>query len=139
MKGKSMSLTAGLTTTRTFKVDEERTIGFMGKDVSIYATPFMIRDIETTCRDFLKEHISEGDDSVGTVVEIEHTAPTLLGMEVKITVTVSGVNGRAIMFDVVAHDDLDQICRGRHGRFISPVEKTKARLKDKADKLARVK
>jgi predicted thioesterase len=130
-----MSLVAGLTETRAFKIDEERTIGFMGKDARIYATPFLIRDIETTCRDFLQKHIPEGEDSVGTRVEIDHMAPTLLGMTVEIKITVVEVNGRAVTFDVVAHDGLDQICRGRHGRFISPIEKTKIRLRDKANRL----
>lgn len=134
-----MSLAPGLSVTRRFTIDEDRTIGFMGKDARIYATPFLIRDIESTCRDFLCEHIPEGEDSVGTRVEIDHMAPTLLGMEVEIKVTVAEVNGRAITFDVVAHDALDQICRGRHSRFVSSVEKTKARLKDKAGRAGLIK
>ena len=40
--------------------------------------------------------------------------------------------GRAAMFDIVASDGRDTICRGRHARFIANVEQVKQRLKAKA-------
>lgn len=128
------SLAAGLTHTRRFEVDRARTIGFMGEEARVYATPEFVRDIEMTCRDFLLQHLDEGEDSVGTRVEIDHLAPTLLGMWVEISVTVTEVKGRAVSFSVLAHDPLDQIGKGIHNRFIVSVEQTKARLKAKAAK-----
>ena len=128
------SLSPGLTTTRTVTVDRDRTIGFMGEGARVYATPMLVRDIELTCRDFLLEHLDPGEDSVGTRVEIDHLAATLLGMEVTLTATVAEVNGRAVVFDVTGRDPLDQICRCRHARFVVDVEKTRARLQAKADK-----
>ena len=46
-------LDIGATTTRRFTVDTDRTIGFMGDALRVYATPLMINDIERTCREFL--------------------------------------------------------------------------------------
>lgn len=129
------TLAVGTTASRTITVDEDRTIDFMGEDCRVYATPSLVRDIEHTCRDLIVENVPEGEDSVGTVVSIAHTAPTLLGMDVTVTVTVSEVDGRKVALDVVAKDALDTICKGRHERFIVDVATTQDRLRQKAAKL----
>lgn len=128
------TLVAGLTHTRRWDIDKARTIDFMGEEGRVYATPELVRDIEMTCRDFLLEHCDAGEDSVGTRVEIDHTAPTLMGMWVDITLTVAAVNGRAVSFAIEARDALDPVAKGVHNRFVVGVEQTKARLKAKADK-----
>ena len=132
------SLKPGIATTREFPVDRERTIDFMGEDARVYATPMLVRDIEVTCRELLLEHLEPGEDSVGTRVEIDHLAATLLGMKVQITATLAELKGRAAVFDVVASDGLDTICRGRHARFIANVEQVKQRLAQKKAKAAAV-
>jgi len=128
------SLKTGISATRRFTVDRDRTIDFMGEKARVYATPMLVRDIEHTCRDLLLEHLDPGEDSVGTRVEIDHLAATLLGMEVEITVKVVDVQGRAITLEVTGRDDVDDICRGKHGRFIVDVAKTEQRLAAKAQK-----
>ena len=107
----------------------------MGDDARVYATPFLIWDIEMTCRDLLMEHSDPGEDSVGTKVDVEQSAPTLQGMQVDITATISHLEGRAVTFDVSASDGIDDIARCTHNRFIVDIEKTKQRLAAKAAKL----
>ena len=128
------TLAPGITTTREFAIDRERTIDFMGEDARVYATPMLVRDIEVTCRELLLAHLDAGEDSVGTRVEIDHLAATLLGMKVAITATLAELKGRAAIFDVSASDGLDTICRGRHARFIANVEQVKQRLLQKRAK-----
>ena len=128
------TLAPGITTTREFAIDRERTIDFMGEDARVYATPMLVRDIEVTCRELLLAHLDPGEDSVGTRVEIDHLAATLLGMKVTITATLAELKGRAAIFDVSASDGLDTICRGRHARFIANVEQVKQRLLQKRAK-----
>jgi predicted thioesterase len=128
------TLQPGLHVTRTFAIDRERTIDFMGEDARVYATPMLVRDIEVTCRELLLEHLESGEDSVGTRVEIDHLAATLLGMKVQITATLAELKGRAAVFDIVASDGVDTICRGRHARFIANVEQVKQRLAQKKAK-----
>jgi fluoroacetyl-CoA thioesterase len=128
------TLLPGITTTREFAVDRERTIDFMGEDARVYATPMLVRDIEVTCRELLLAHLDPGEDSVGTRVEIDHLAATLLGMKVTITATLAELKGRAAVFDVSATDGFDTICRGRHARFVANVEQVKQRLKQKQAK-----
>ncbi len=128
------SLAAGLTFERRVAVDEPRTIGFMGEGGRVYSTPSLARDIEQTCRDGLLEHLDPGEDSVGTRIELDHLAPTLLGMAVAISASVFEVKGRLVTFEITARDPLDQIARGKHVRFVTDVQKTVERLKAKAAK-----
>ncbi len=130
------TLAPGLTVTRDFPIDRDRTIDFMGEDARVYATPMLVRDIEVTCRELLLEHLDAGEDSVGTRVEIDHLAATLLGMTVKITATLAELKGRAAVFDVTATDGVDTVCRGRHARFIANVGQVKQRLQQKKAKAA---
>jgi fluoroacetyl-CoA thioesterase len=130
------SLSAGLAGKREFAVERDSTIAFMGEDARVYATPMLVRDIEITCRELLLEHLDAGEDSVGTRVEIDHLAPTLLGMKVAIEAKLVELKGRAATFEIAASDGVDQICRGRHMRFIVSVEQTRQRLKQKQSKAA---
>jgi len=127
------SLATGLTTTARITVDDSRTISFMGDEGRVYATPELVRDIENTCRDLLLEHIDAGQDSVGTRIDISHMAATPLDMWVDISVTVMEIEGRAVTFEINARDPMEQVCRGKHSRFIVDVAKTMARLQGKID------
>jgi predicted thioesterase len=120
-----------LSATREFTVDRERTIDFMGEEARVYATPMLVRDIEVTCRDLLAAQVDPGEDSVGTRIEIDHLAPTLLGMQVRISARAVEIKGRAVVFEIEASDGKDLICRGRHARFVVDVEQTKKRLRQK--------
>ncbi|MFQ5534329.1 MAG: thioesterase family protein [Sphingomonadales bacterium] len=130
------SLSAGIDTTRKFVVDARRTIGFMGEGAKVYATPALVADIEQTCRDMVLPHLDDGEDTVGTRVEIDHLAATLEGMTVEISATVTSVDGRGVSFEITARDPLDKICRCKHNRFVVDVGKTKERLLAKAAKAA---
>jgi len=130
------SLAPGVTFVRELAVDRPRTIEFMGEEGRVYATPSLVRDIEMTCREGLLQHVDPGEDSVGARVEIDHLAPTLLGMPVKIEAKVAEVKGRLVTFEIVARDSLDEIARGKHVRFVVDVKKTAERLKAKAAKAA---
>ncbi len=129
-------LKVGASKTVTISVDRDRTIGFMGEECRVYATPSLVRDIEHTCRDLIFDQTPEGEDSVGFQVNITHLAPTILGMEVSITVTVTEFDGRKVVFDISASDPMDEICKGSHVRFVVNVDKTRQRLEAKSAKAA---
>jgi fluoroacetyl-CoA thioesterase len=88
------SLQPGISLVRRIPVEQEKTIGFMGEEGRVYATPHLIGDIEYTCRNLILEHAEPNEDSVGTEVTIKHLAPTLPGSTVEIAVTVTAVEGR---------------------------------------------
>ena len=114
--------------------DQRERGGPAGEGGRVYATPMLVRDIENASRDLLLRHLDAGEDSVGTRVELDHVAATPLGMAVEIHVRVVEVKGRAIVIEFEGRDALETICRGRHGRFVVDIEKTKARLAAKAEK-----
>ena len=128
------SLVPGAAGSASIVVDAARTIDFMGEQARVYATPMLVRDIEMATRDFLLNHLDPGEDSVGTRVEIDHLAATLMGQAVTLKFTVTETNGRAVTFAVEGHDGIDAICRGSHSRFVVDVAKTRARLAAKAQK-----
>ena len=128
------SLRPGISKVERIVVDLDRTISFMGEEGRVYATPEFARDIEHACRDLLLEHADPGEDSVGIEITVRHSAPTLPGMTVEITATVSAIEGRKVSFDVTAKDDVEPIGGGTHSRFVVDVAKTLERLKAKAAK-----
>ena len=130
------SLVPGVSVVNRFVVDKAKTIGFMGEEGRVYATPYLIGDIEMTCRNLILAHADANEDSVGMEVAVKHLAPTLPGMTVEITVLVTAVEGRRVAFAVTAGDDLDTISSGSHTRFVVDKAKTVERLRAKAEKLA---
>ena len=130
------SLRPGVSRTNRLVIDRERTIGFMGEEGRVYATPRMVWDVEHTCRDLLMEHSDASEDSVGIEVSLRHLAPTLPGMTVEITVTVRSVEGRKVAFDFEVKDNLEAVGAGSHSRFVVDKAKTIERLRAKAAKFA---
>ena len=128
------SLQAGLERSVNYEVPRESTIDFMGEEARVYATPMLVRDIEMSCRELLLQHLDAGEDSVGTRVQIDHIAATLLGMKVTLTVKIASVEGRAVVFEVSGSDNVEPIVRGRHSRFVVDVAKTAQRLATKKQK-----
>lgn len=129
-----VSLAAGVSATSKLTVDRDRTIGFMGEKARVYATPMLVRDVEIASRELLLLHLDPGEDSVGTRIELDHLAATLLGMPVELKLTVAEVKGRVVTLEVEGRDSVDAICRGRHQRFVVDVKTTEARLAAKAQK-----
>lgn len=132
-------LTSGMTRTQKHQVTQESTIGFMGEGLRVYATPFMVRDIERTCRDFLQDFLTPEENSVGARMEIDHLGPTLNGMWVEVTAKVTGVEGRKVSFEAEVRDALDVVGKAKHVRFVVELAKQKERLDAKAAKLAQMK
>jgi fluoroacetyl-CoA thioesterase len=129
------SLAKGLSTTKRFTVDRDRTISFMGEEMRVYATPSMVRDVEHTCLDFLKQHLDEGENSVGARVEIDHLGPTLLDMPVDVIATIVDIDGRRVTFEVEVKDAIETVGKARHVRFVVDLARQKSRLEQKRDKV----
>jgi fluoroacetyl-CoA thioesterase len=128
------TLQAGLRHSAKFEVTRDRTIDFMGEKARVYATPMLVQDVEIACRELLLPHLDAGEDSVGTRVEVDHLAATLMGMNVELDIELVEVKGRAVTFKVEGRDTVDTICRATHMRFIVDVASTEKRLAAKAAK-----
>ncbi|MDQ3837785.1 MAG: thioesterase, partial [Thermoproteota archaeon] len=104
---------------------------------NVLSTPSLIAEMEETCRLLLKEQfIPDSDyDSVGTLVEVNHMAATPVGAEVLFKSKVVSSNGRRIMFEVQAFDDLEKIGEGRHERYVINIPEFKNKFTMKRNKL----
>jgi fluoroacetyl-CoA thioesterase len=129
------TLQPGISLALRVPVGKDKTISFMGEEGRVYATPYLVGDIEHTCRNLILEHVGPDEDSVGVEVAIKHLAPTLPGSTIEIAATVTAVEGRKVIFAVTAKDEIDTISSGSHTRFVVDKAKTMERLKAKAAKL----
>ena len=96
----------------------------MREELRVYATPVMIRDMENTCPLLSKNiYLDEDEKFVGARVEIDHMGPTLVGMQVDIKITVTEIKGPKVAFEFEVHDQIEQVGRGKHLRFVVRREK----------------
>jgi fluoroacetyl-CoA thioesterase len=123
---------------RRIKVSQNQTTSFLWEGENVFSTPSMISEMEETCRLLLKEQFLKVDsewDSVGTVVDINHTAATPVGAEIILKAEIIGVDGRRVQFKVSTEDNLEQIGEGKHERFIINIPKFKEKFDLKVKKL----
>ena len=125
-------LETGIKGTRTVTVNESNTAKVMGSGtLDVFATPALIALMEETCWRSVAGELEAGCGTVGTLLEIKHTAPTPVGMDVTCEAVLTEVDGRRLVFEVTAHDATGVVGEGRHERFIIQNEKfqTKANAK----------
>ena len=123
---------------RRIKVNHNQTTSFLWEGENVFSTPSMISEMEETCRLLLKEQFLKVDsewDSVGTVVDIHHTAATPVGAEIILKAEIIGVDGRRVQFKVSTEDNLEQIGEGKHERFIINIPKFKEKFDLKVKRL----
>lgn len=110
-------------------VTSENAINFLGLEgARVLSTPHMIGRMEWTCRQTVHPLLEAGHDTVGTHVNVAHLAAAPLGMTVRFTAEVIGVDGRRINFRVEAWDEKEKIGEGTHERTVINVAKFATRL-----------
>ncbi|MBI4892102.1 MAG: thioesterase family protein [Acidobacteria bacterium] len=110
-------------------VTPEVTIDFLGgEEARVLSTPHMIAYMEWSARNAIQPFLGEGEDSVGTIVNVNHLAATPVGLSVEFKATVLEVNGRRVSFRVEARDEMELIGEGTHERFVVSVPRLVAKL-----------
>jgi predicted thioesterase len=110
-------------------VDNHNTAAAYGSgSVDVFATPAMVALMENAARHAVAEHLPEGSSTVGTAINIVHTRATPVGNDVSATATLKSVDGRMLVFEVVATDTHGEIGRGSHTRFVIDVERFMGKL-----------
>jgi fluoroacetyl-CoA thioesterase len=99
----------------------------------VFATGYLVGLLEWTCVKAVNPHLDwPREQTVGTHVNVSHTAATPPGMLVTVRVRLADVQGRKLVFEVEAHDGVDAITKGTHERFVIDREKFGTRVRDKA-------
>jgi fluoroacetyl-CoA thioesterase len=138
------TLAPGLTYELRYTVSPERTVPKLLPDSpefavmpQVLATGYMVGLIEWACILALAEHLDwPREQTVGTHVNLSHTAATPVGMEISIRVELAAVDGRKLEFKVEARDEHDVISTGRHERFVIDAQRFGARVAEKASSRA---
>lgn len=127
-------LETGIKGTKTVTVNEDNTAKTMGSGtLDVFATPALIALMEETCWRSVADKLDEGCGTVGTRLEVNHTAPTPVGMEVTCESTLTEVDGRRLVFEVTVRDAKGVVGEGRHERFVIQNDKFQAKANAKRE------
>jgi len=85
----------------------------------VFATGFMVGFLEWTCIKAVIPHLDwPQEQTVGTHINVSHSAATPPGLVVTAKVKLVEVDGRRLVFEVEADDGVDVISKGIHERFV---------------------
>jgi predicted thioesterase len=122
----------GSTGTADMVVADEHTAPRIGSGkIAVLATPVMINLIEAAALAAIEHLLPEGHQSLGTHLDVTHIAATPVGMKVRATAEVIGVEGRIVKLRVRAEDQRDLIGEGLHERVVVNVARFDKRVQEK--------
>lgn len=128
----AQEIKAGLTNEAYTVVTKENTAQALGSGcLAVFATPAMCCLMEKAASDLMDSLLEEGSTSVGTALNIVHSAATPVGMKVRAAAEITAVEGRRVSFKVTAFDEAGEIGSGTHERFIVFKEKFQAKADGK--------
>ena len=96
--------------------------------VQVFATPMLVALMEQTCNESVTPLLEAGQGTVGTHIDISHSAATPVGMRVWCDSELVEVDRRRLVFAVKAYDECGPIGEGRHERFIIDSAKFQAKI-----------
>jgi len=129
------ALKPGLRHSATIRVSEAlavpasgRLIGVAAEMPPVFATAQMIAFVEWTCVAALVPYLAPHQRTVGTRIEISHSAATPIGMAVTAEIELVEIDGRRLRFKVSCRDEAEPIGEGFHERMIVDHDRFMARL-----------
>lgn len=130
------TLREGLSCEFKFRVPETKTVPQLFPEApefqqmpEVFATGFMVGLCEWACIQAVNPHLDwPGEQTVGTHVNLSHLAATPPGLTVTVRVRLERVEGRKLIFSVVADDGIDKITEGTHERFVIDAAKFSAKV-----------
>jgi fluoroacetyl-CoA thioesterase len=133
------TLRSGLTHQHRFTIPDSKTVPFLYPESDMFremphvlATGYMVGLLEWACIELLRPHLDwPSEQSLGTHVNFSHLAATPPGFTVTVDVKLESVEGRKLVFSVMAHDGVDTISTGTHERVIIDVGRFQKKLASK--------
>ena len=131
-------LKPGLRHSATIRVTDQlavpasgRLLGATSEMPPVFATAQMIAFVEWTCVAALAPYIAPHQRTVGTRIEMSHSAATPIGMNVTAEIELIEIDGRRLRFKVGCRDEAEPIGEGFHERMIVDHDRFMARLSGK--------
>lgn len=127
----SINLKNGLKGRAENVVNEVNTAKHMGSgSLEVFATPALVALMEAAAVNALQ--LETGESSVGTALEIKHSAATPIGMKIWAEAELVEVDRRRLVFEINAYDEVEKIGSGRHERFIIQEERFLSKANQKS-------
>ena len=125
------TLRAGMEGVFRYRVPESKTVPRIYPEApdfqampAVFATGFMVALVEWACVELVKPHLDwPREMTLGTHVDLSHTAATPVGFTVEVRSRLQQVEGRRLVFAVSAHDGVDAITSGTHERTVIDTER----------------
>lgn len=113
-----------------FIVEENHTAKNMGSgDLDVLATPSLVAFMENAAKNYLNTFLTDDLDSVGSNININHLAPTLVGKEITVQGQVTEIiKEKIIVFSLEAFEADKKIGDATHTRVIINNEKFLSKL-----------
>ncbi len=111
----SPGLTGQIETTVT---DQDLACALGSGDVTVLGTPRMIALAEAATVKAIASALAEGQTSVGTRIDVRHLAASPKGRKISAMAELVEVNGKALKFNIEAHDDYGLVADGTVERFV---------------------
>ena len=135
------TLKPGLEHTFRYQVPESKIVSVLYPEApefqvmpKVLASGFLVGLLEWTCIQAINPHLDwPREQSVGTDIQINHTAATPPGLVVTVFVKLMEVDRRRLVFEVSASDGVDVISKGTHERFIIDAQTFAKKIAEKAD------
>ena len=132
-------LRAGLEHELSFTISDTKTVPALYPESpsfqdmpQVFATGYMVGLLEWACLELVKPYLDwPREQTVGTHVDVSHTAATPPGLTVSVKVKLVEVHDRRLVFSVSAHDGVDVISSGWHERHIIDTARFNARVAKK--------
>jgi predicted thioesterase len=125
-------LKLGSTGTSELVVGEAHTAPRVGSGrVHVLATPVMINLMEAAALDAVESLLPDGHQSLGIRLDVTHHAATPVGMRVRASARLTGIDGRTLRFAVEARDEKETIGEGLHERVVVNVARFDQRVQKK--------
>jgi predicted thioesterase len=130
--GIELNIAPGALGVSTLIVGEEHTAARVGSGkIGVLATPVLINLFEAAALDACESALPDGHQSLGTQLNVSHTAATPVGMKVTATARVTAVEGRTVRFALEARDEVEMIGSGTHERVVVSVSRFDERVQAK--------
>lgn len=114
-----MTIEIGMKGEATNLVEREDTALEVGSgSLLVYATPCMAALMEAAACEAIEAGLAEGETTVGIELNLQHTAATPVGLEVRAVAEVTAVEGKIISFTIEAFDEAGKIGSATHKRAL---------------------
>lgn len=140
-------LKPGLEHEVSYIVEAKHLADFVGSGlVQVFSTAMMIGGMESAAVAAVQSCLDKGKTTVGVHVDVSHKAPTPLGMRTRFHAKLLEIsaNGKSLLFEVKAFDEVGLIGEGKHRRVIVDKEefensaRGKKNLQDCVDRNLRI-